>query len=453
MKHVVLVPWLLVASTLHAQWQNLGSGVANTPRKIFSISAVDENVLWAVAYNPSGAAAYDFTMTQDGGTVWSAGALPDLGNYYPGQIHAVDGQTAWALLINIPQQDRIKILKTSDGGTNWQDQPGGFNMAGFAFASLHFFNANEGIGFGSPGTGDPSVDSLRIYRTTDGGANWSRIPATSLPATAVDEGQWVYGDNRYEAMGDTLWFCTRAGRVFRTTDKGSTWQAFSTGLMGSVDYPGLASVAFANSLRGIVTSYAPSQAARTEDGGETWTLLTIPASPPAGDIEHVPGTASTFFVNEGYLNPSNTASPYLITHDNGDTWQSVTFTPALPVVKFLSPTVGFAGGNITSPTQGGIYKWVGGPVGMNDPVDGAAQAVVFPNPTNGDFIVQVDPRATIASIIITDPSGRSVLQQTQRTASMGMLYVNASSILAPGLYAVRVSDGITVREHRIVVRD
>ena len=451
MKHVVLFSSLLLAHVLQGQWQNLGSGVANTPRKIFSISAVDENILWAVAYDPSGAAAYDFTVTQDGGIVWNAGILPSQGNYYPGQIHAVDGQTAWALLINTPQQDRVKILRTTDGGSTWQDLPGEFNTPGYGLACLHFFNANEGIAFGSPGTGDPLVDSLRIYRTSDGGTNWSRISAASLPAPATDEGQWVYGDNRYEAKGDTLWFCTRAGRVFRTTDQGLTWQAFNTGLIGSLNFPGLASVAFENNLRGIVTSYAPSQAARTQDGGETWTLLSIPASLPAGDIEHIPGTASTYFVNEGYLNPSNATSPYLITHDSGDTWQSVTFTPALPVIKFLSPTVGFGGGNITSPTQGGIYKWVGGGVGINEAADDAAQLLVFPNPNEGNFTVLVDPRSSLVRIDVMDAVGRTVITQ-QQAANTGRINVQAEGLLVPGLYIVRSDDGQHTTEERLIVQ-
>ena len=449
MKHAVLVAPLFLATMLQAQWQNLGSGITNTPRKIFSISAVGESIVWAVAYNPSGGAAYDFTMTQDGGMVWNAGVLPNVGAYYPGQIHAVDDATAWVLLINTPQQDRIKIFKTTDGGSNWQDQPGEFNMAGFAFACLHFFNANEGIGFGSPGTGDPTVDSLRIYRTTDGGSNWSRIAAGSLPAPAVDEGQWVYGDNRYEAKGDTLWFCTRAGRVFRTTDKGLNWQAFTTGLIGSVDAPGLASIAFEDELRGIATSYSPSLAVRTEDGGETWTPITMPTNPPAGDIEFVPGTAGTYFVNKGYLNASNTTSPYLITHDSGDTWESVTFTPALPVIEFVSPTQGFAGGNITSSTQGGMYKWVGGPVGINDATGDPGQVTAFPNPTRDLVTFRLPQHTKPRQFVVSDATGRTVLVQAITNPS-AQLTLDLSAV-ANGLYLVQVElvDGARLTERLI----
>ncbi len=434
-------------TTIQAQWQELGSGITNTPRKIFSLSAVDENIVWAVAWNPSLAAAYDFTVTLDGGSVWNAGTLPDLGAYYPGQIHAMDGQTAWALMISTPQQDHIKILKTTDGGANWQDQPGEFNTAGFAFACVHFFNANEGIGFGSPGTGDPAVDSLRIYRTVNGGDNWTRIPANTLPAPAADEGQWVFGDNRYEARGDTLWFCTRAGRVFRTTDKGAIWQAFSTGLTGSVSFPGAASIAFENSLRGIVTSYSPSRVARTDDGGETWTSLTIPTSPPAGDIEYVPGTASTYFVNKGHLNTSNTTSAYLVTHDSGDTWEPVTFTPALPVIRFLSPTIGFSGGSVTSSTQGGIYKWVAGPVGINDVAIDTPQPMAFPNPTKGTVTFHLPEHRGPIGLVVLDATGRTVL--TRLITNPSASFTVDLNGLSNGLYFLQVE---TTNGARLVER-
>ena len=451
MKHAVLLSSLLLAPTIQAQWQELGSGIANTPRKSFSNSAVYEKIVGAVAYNPSGAAAYDITVTLDGGDTWSAGTIPNMGAYYPAQIHAVDGQTAWALMLNIPQQDRIRIFKTTDGGTNWQDQPGGFNTAGFAFACLHFFDANEGIGFGSPGTDNASVDSLRIYRTMDGGDSWARVPAASLPAPEAGEGQWVYGDNRYESKGDTLWFGTRAGRVFRTTDKGATWEAFNTGLVGGFNYPGLASIAFEDHLRGIATSYAPSQAARTEDGGGTWTPISMPTNPPAGDIEFVPGTTGTYFVNQGHLNASNTSSPYLITHDSGDTWESVTFTPALPVVKFLSPTVGFAGGRITSPTQGGIYAWSGDDVGVDDARDGSARMIAFPNPTSGEVTLELPAQVAPREVVVMDAVGHVLLTQTDLN-TYGPLTMDLSD-LANGLYVLQVNTDNGMRLTQRIVKE
>jgi photosystem II stability/assembly factor-like uncharacterized protein len=390
--HIMLAALLLIMShtTLWAQWQNVGSGISSSPRDIFSISAVNENVIWAVATNPSTFIGYDFTLSIDGGTTWSAGLLPDtIGNYYPGGIYGLDAQTAWALMIKLPQQDKIRIFKTNNGGSSWQEQPGEFNTSGFAFASMHFFNSNEGIGFGSPGTGDPAVDSLRIYRTIDGGDNWARISPLNLPAPVEDEGVWVYGDNRYESKGDTLWFFTRASRVFRTTDKGQTWQAFNASISGNNNYPGLSSIAFKNSMEGIVTTFVPSQAAITSDGGVTWSPLSIPTSTPAADIEYVPGTPGTYIINEGWLTSGNT-SDFLITQDNGNTWYTASFTPAIPVVRFLSPTVGFAGGAVLGPDSGGIYKWTGDiTLSINNIAQPGLTVEIYPNPAKDKLVIQL----------------------------------------------------------------
>jgi hypothetical protein len=67
--------------TSWAQWQSLSTGIASSPRQIFSISAVSEDVIWAVANHPSGLKSFDFTASTDGGLTWSAGLVPDtIGN-------------------------------------------------------------------------------------------------------------------------------------------------------------------------------------------------------------------------------------------------------------------------------------------------------------------------------------------------------------------------------------
>lgn len=88
--------------------------------------------------------------------------------------------------------------------------------------------------------------------------------------------------------------------------------------------------------------------------------------------------------------------------------------------------------------------------GLNEP-DGS-RLQVYPNPSNGDFTVLVDPRSTEATITVMDASGRMVLQQRQRTSNNGTLHVCAARSLVPGVYAVSINDGITLHEHRIVVR-
>lgn len=433
LRNLLLLCLLSQGVILQAQWQNLGSGIVDSPRTIISISAVSEQIVWATAYHPTQMAAYNYTRTIDGGTNWQAGLISDtIGSFYPGFIHALDGYTAWIIMIEVPDQSRIRLFKTTNGGTIWQEQYGDFNSPGYAFASLHFFNSNEGIGFGSPGTGNSVIDSLCIFHTLDGGNTWIRIPPAQLPDPEPGEGVWVYGNNRYASSGDTLWFCTRARRVFRTTDKGITWQAFSAGIGSTTgSYPGLASIAFKNHMEGIVTTYSPSKAARTSDGGETWTTINIPASPNAGNISFIQGSNASYIIHRGLL--TTTQGVFLITNDGGDSWITINLNPATPAISFLSSTVGFGGGKINSAMDGGMYKWIGdwttGIVSVSD----HAVTRIFPNPTNDHINISgLDP-AKIHSTEIFSINGALVAKPENITGGIDV------SQLKPGIYLLRIS--------------
>ena len=388
----------LIISTLFnfsllAQWESIGSGISSGQRDIFSISVVDENNIWAIAAKTNFTANYEYTKTTDGGTTWEEGSLPDtIGNYYPGNIFALDEHTAWIIMINLPQQNHIKIFKTNDGGLSWEEQDGAFNDVGHAFAALHFFNENEGVGFGSPGTGNQSIDSLQVFRTNDGGDNWNRIPPSELPTPLAGEGVWVFsGNNSYDVQGDTLWFVTRASRVFRSIDKGVTWNAFDVDISGGGSFPGLSSIAFENSLNGIAVTFQPNIASRTNDGGETWTEITVPASPRLGAIEFIEGTENTYLTNDGFQESSN----MLLTTDGGMTWETLSNPPSMGCMQFLSPTVGFGGGAINPTNDVGLYKWIGNlsdstTTNTDDVFLSSDKLIISPNPASGILIVEFE---------------------------------------------------------------
>lgn len=107
------------------------------------------------------------------------------------------------------------IYKTIDGGANWSTFSTGEDLGMY---SIHFIN--DSIGFAGG-------DFLRIYRTVNGGDTWQRLPqdGSNLPyhevhrpairtidfANATD-GYYVGGEN-YEV-----------GVIYRTKDQGLTWQ-------------------------------------------------------------------------------------------------------------------------------------------------------------------------------------------------------------------------------------
>ena len=445
-RHLLLMLLLFCLNGIpgQAQWMEIGSGISATPRLIFSISVVNEDVVWAVPLNSSSFTAnFEFTRTTNSGESWNAGMLPNVGNYYPGNIFALDENMAWVIMINIPQQDRIKILKTENGGATWQQQAGEFNNAGHAFGALHFFNADEGIGFGSPGTGNPAIDSIQIFRTNDGGEHWGRIPSEELPAPLPEEGVWLYSGNcSYDAKGDTLWFVTRAGRVFRTTDKGVSWEAFSTGITGSSAAPGLTSIAFENSLNGIAVTMQPNQAARTTDGGLTWHQIAVLPVPKLAAIEYIPGTEDTYVVSDGWQFNGG-ANYLLITEDGGDSWDFMAYPPSMVCIQFISPTVGYGGGANFSAGKALVYKWTGD---FSDPTTNGLEVLkpentfeFSPNPAAHFLNVGLPEASSHAFVFqVFDAQGKMALQQMIQNGEQ----IEVRS-LPPGMYwAKAVADGV-----------
>ncbi|MEO8588410.1 MAG: T9SS type A sorting domain-containing protein [Flavobacteriales bacterium] len=78
-------------------------------------------------------------------------------------------------------------------------------------------------------------------------------------------------------------------------------------------------------------------------------------------------------------------------------------------------------------------------------------SALFPNPTTGDFRVQVDPRVTQVNIRVIDATGRTVFVLNERNALSGTVHVHAAGKLAPGLYTVRVNEGRTLSDTRLII--
>ena len=428
----------LMQTTLFAQWQNIGSGKISGSKQIFSISTPNEDVLWAVAFSLNNPLDFEFTKTINGGVTWDTVSWKDTSNsYYPLNVTAINGDTAWVVMVNYPAQDRSVIVKTIDGGQNWINQPGLFNSPGHAFATMHFFNSNEGVCFGSPGTSNPAIDSLQIFRTIDGGQNWNRIPPSSLPAPLQGEGVWIYsGNNSYDSKGDTLWFLSRAGRVFRTTDKGATWNAYSVGNASQKEV----SVAFQNSTTGIVIKNNPVSAFKTVDGGETWSSISIPSVISImGAIEYIPRTNSTYVIHASSLGPISPT--LLITNDGGLTWNSGTYNPQVGCLQFLSPSIGFAGAVTNQTAQTGIFRWIGKVVGLEEYIDDNASVILSPNPSNKQAYIDIEGGCFEDNIMVEIINMQGDIVFTFKAQNAKRIKINTES-LASGIYVVRVSDGV-----------
>lgn len=342
---------------LKAQWTSLGSGISASQRVLAGVAPVNENIIWGFTWHASQfVPTHEFTRTTDGGQTWLPGTLAGVSSeQFPIYLFPLDDQKAW--LATADEQDPIKgmIYKTTDGGATWVHQSTGFTGFNETPAGVYFWNENEGVAYGAT-YATTFNDQLAVYTTMDGGTNWTKVVAPDMPSQLPGEGVGIYNlAGFFSVAGDTIWFGTTKKRVFRSTDRGQTWQVFSTPLTSS-NY--ISSIGFRDGQTGLTLGYNPLTIARSTDGGETWVQLplSVPSNFRGMQIEYVPGTNSTWYM-------MSSPTKYMISYNDGDSWETFDSNVEPWSLEFLDSKTGFASSYITSPTQGGAYRWTGPPLG------------------------------------------------------------------------------------------
>ncbi len=329
-----------------------------------------ENVIWGFTWHTNSfIPTHDFTRTADGGQTWHPGVLNGVAaEHFPISLYALDGQTAW--LATSDEQTPISghIYKTTNGGGNWVRQATGFTGFNETPAGIWFWNENEGFAYGAA-CDDSYNDQIAIYTTGDGGENWTKVAVSNMPAQLPGEGMCIWNlTGFFSVVGDTIWFGTSRARVFRSTDRGHSWEAFSTPFP-----PGssASSITFKDGQTGLALSFNPFKIARTTDGGETWNI--VPGAHPSGyigaQVEYIPGTHGTWLIVPAPFK-------YLLSYDDGEHWETYNSNIDIWSVEFLNSTTGFAGSYLSGlPSKANIFKWTAAPLGsrwfVNDDATGA----------------------------------------------------------------------------------
>ncbi|MCX7954018.1 MAG: S8 family serine peptidase [Bacteroidales bacterium] len=414
----------------HSQsaWIEQASGFSTMYRGVYSISIVNENVAWATAVDgTTGSPVNEFTRTTNGGDLWVAGNIPAPSTLAPAHICAISDQKAWVAMY--PKNGGGgKIYYTQDGGQTWNIQNSStmFSNSASFLNVVHFWNENEGFCMG-----DPVNNVFEIYYTTDGGNTW--VPVTNLPSPL--SGEYGY-TGVYDVYNNTVWFGTNKGRIFKSTDKGHTWQVYTTGLTD------IAKVTFNDETNGIVQQivYNNSSGAITSltmkvthDGGQTWTTVTPSGPFWKSDICAVPGVPGKYFsvgTNGAASGSATYGSSYSL--DYGATWNPIDSGVQYISVEFLNNNVGWAGGFCLNSTTSGIFKWDSGSNVLFNNKN--SEIRIFPNPVNN--YLKIEAENNIKKIEVYNYVGK-ILYDYQINEEKAILNL---SKLSSGFYFVKIID-------------
>lgn len=431
--------------SLFAQWQAYTPTLSDTVG-IYDLRMAHGNdqVAWGIAMKYEVATdgyewvAMDslvFTKTSDGGETWTGGTIPMGEEPYASNICPINADTAWATGVDI---DYVSyIMRTGDGGQTWQRQfEDGFSTASSYINFVHFWDAQNGIAIGDPAESDNDPEPFfEIYKTSDGGQNWTRVGSDQIPAMLPDE--FGFGGN-YCTFGDHIWFSTfdfvtyNWLRIFHSTDRGATWTASDA----QVSAP-----SFADTLHGVGRAYAgPDYTLRyTVDGGETWTDL--PTSPAGLISSFVIIPQSHYFLVVSRT--SNTAGPFrtMISTDLGQSWMEIGDGSALACnAIFSSPTTGYAGEWQPADHSTQMFRYAGDPLtGLFSGVELEAAVNLFPNPTSDQLHIQITTTVPAEFVLLlNDAQGRLVARQRLDKTAKGDTQFDLSKLPA-GVYSLTVS--------------
>jgi photosystem II stability/assembly factor-like uncharacterized protein len=392
------------------------------------MDAVDANAVWASGYdgttgNTSRAYCW-VTRTNDGGAnwvanpVWSSTATPVIGDTNTYVISSVEGQsgtTAWvAAYKKIAGGSQGGIFKTTDGGATWVDMTAApmYTHTNSFCNWVAFVTPNIGVVDGDPNAGVGNEHEL--WRTTDGGANWTLIPGANIPNPTSGEFALT---NVYEKFGSTnIWFGTNKGRIYYTTDAGLTWNVTTVNASNTIS-----DIAFYDAMNGVALAFVPSSTVatlyNTNDGGVTWNILPGVANDPnfgRNDMCGIPGTSWFASCGAGTGN-------YLLSFssDNGLTWNNWGSTGIQYLaIDFVDPSTGWSGtfSDQTQSNLDGFYKFNGGsllqPASANFAVAaaGCVSMAIIPtnnstgNPTPSYTWTSLPPTAVFSSTSAATPT-------------------------------------------------
>ncbi|MCC6279891.1 MAG: exo-alpha-sialidase, partial [Saprospiraceae bacterium] len=177
----------------------------------------------------------------DAGETWSNLGLNQAGIISKIIIHPTQPQILYVAAMGNPyvRNNERGVYKSTDGGQNWQQVHFVSNQAGASdlvidpsnpevlYASYwdRIRNNSESVIFGN---------NARIYKTTDGGANWTQLGG-GLPSGKMGRTGLVISQQNpqklYALFTDTL---SKVGGIYLTTNGGNTWNPFSiTGLQSA----------------------------------------------------------------------------------------------------------------------------------------------------------------------------------------------------------------------------
>ena len=217
-----------------------------------------------------------------------------------------------------------------------------------------------------------------VWKTTDGGANWSMVSDSTFKSSSVGAVTVAPSDPNvvYVGMGeaDIRSNIANGDGVYKSTDAGKTWKHMGLKMadaIGTIEvHPQNPDIAYVAALGNPFAPNKERGVFRTMDGGKTWkAILTKNDSTGSAVVEIDPNNPSIVYAsmwqayrNSYTMSSGGAGSGLYKSTDGGDTWTNLSDKPGMPkgLLGKIGITVSPANSNrlyaMIENEKGGLYR-------------------------------------------------------------------------------------------------
>ena len=390
---------------------------SGTSDLLLTVKAVDNNIVWAGGTNGC------VLRTTNGGVAWDS---VDGGVIGSGAVYSVEALDANNALVSA-YSGNAAIFKTTNGGSVWSKV---FSQTGGAIAGIRMKSSLEGYAIGVPVDG-----KWTVLKTTNGGSSWAHI-ANEPPQVGDETGTFAV-----ELVGNTLSFGTSSGKIYRSTDLGTTWAS------DSISESPVTALHFNSSTIGLAGQY-DGMVDRSTNGGASWDTIRTVAST---SMECISGLGNEYWAAIG--------NGIAYSNDTGKSWKYS--TPghhglfSLWALSFSSAGSAINGWAVGE--EGTILHYRRGATGVRQVLNTMPTAFAleqnYPNPFNPTTRIQYTLAAQAhVSLKIFNVVGQEVATLANGIQEAGYKSVvwNASGV-SSGVYFYRLQAGSFTETRKLIL--
>lgn len=267
-------------------WRNISDGFFTSP-SIGAIAVYQKNP--TILYVGTGSDGMRSNVIQgkgvykstDEGKTWKFVGLPDAGQIGAVEIHPDNPDLVYVAAIGQPfrPNEQRGLFRSKDGGQNWEkvlyhsDTIGVVDME-FAPDDPNTIYAGLWRGERKPWTIISGSAEGGVYKSTDGGDNWTKL-TNGLPDRLIGKIDFAVSAANPDVVYANIEASDEQGGLYRSDDRGSSWE-FVSGNSNLTNRPFYYTNIYANPKNEDVVFNSALRFQRSDDGGKKWRGLRTP---------------------------------------------------------------------------------------------------------------------------------------------------------------------------------